>query len=60
MPLYVLRLGSGPYVWLKREAPTLVWGPESQALRFRNKGEARRALARLGNHRPLKIVETDA
>lgn len=57
MPIYVLRLGDGPYVWLKREAPTVTWGPKDQAMQLKTKGDARRAKARLDNHGALVIEE---
>jgi len=60
VPAYVLRLERAPYVWLKREAPTVTWGPEHQAWKFKNKGEARLAVARLRKYGPLEMVETDA
>ena len=57
---FILRLGGGPYIWLKREAPSVTWGPKDQAMRFRTKGEARLAAARLANHGALTIQEVDA
>jgi hypothetical protein len=32
-------------MWLKSLVPVLVWGPEAQAMAFRTKGEAKRAIA---------------
>ncbi len=52
---FILRLGPGP--WLKREAPFVVWGPQSQAVRFKTKGEARAAVTRLASHGALTIEE---
>ena len=59
MAIYILRFGNDPYVWLKREAPTITWGPERQAQRFESDSEARRAIARLGNYRPLEAIEIE-
>jgi len=56
-PTYILRLGSGPYVWLKREVPTIEWGPRDQALAFKTPLEAHLARSRLSLFAPLVIEE---
>ena len=43
---YVIRRNHDGPMWLTREAP-VIWGEHRQAIRYRSKGEAARALARL-------------
>jgi hypothetical protein len=56
---YVLRLGSGPYVWLKDEAPRIIWGPRERALTFESTIEARLAASRLGGFGPLTVEKIE-
>ena len=55
--VFVLRLGGDPYIWLKREVPSVAWGPRQQAMKFRTRDEARAAMTRLANHGALTLEE---
>jgi hypothetical protein len=55
--LFGVRLGNDPYVWLKRQVPTVTWGPKDRAMPFLTIDEARRAVATLGRFEPLFIEE---
>ncbi|MEJ0071912.1 MAG: hypothetical protein WDO24_27890 [Pseudomonadota bacterium] len=56
----MLRLGGASDAWLKREAPSVTWGPQQQAMTFKTMGEARRAVSRLDKHGALTIEEIAA
>ena len=43
---YVIRRGHEKSMWLTREA-LIVWGERERAIRYRSKGDAARAIARL-------------
>ena len=45
-PQYVVRRDTPQPMWLSREQPT-IWGKRDHAIRYRSKGEAARAIARL-------------
>jgi hypothetical protein len=55
--VFVLRLGGDPYIWLRREVPSVAWGPRDQAMKFRTRDEARAAMARLANYGALALEE---
>jgi len=57
--LYIIRHDNGATMWLKRELP-LAWGDRADAKRYRTKGDALRATARIKVHSTITVEPVPA
>ena len=60
MAFYIRKTASGVSSWLKRLSPMTVWGPKSQGMKFRTKGDARLALQNFPKPDQVEIVDDAA